>query len=176
MRKLKIFIGYSSAVRLSDRLARTKSFTVLTHLFREAYSWGLIQLLQKETKTGELCWTNSELQRSLCFVIMSSVKRAFKKKRPLQTNNLHATGCLNMYICTSHYFWSLPWCSSQDLISITLMNGRALLLCVVGVSGLLGKEGGTKLCKVVHSELLDYYSREYNPGMMWRCVRVGAHL
>lgn len=46
-----------------------------------------------------------------------------------------------MYICTSHYFWSLPWCSSQDFISITLMNGRALLPCVVGVSGLLDKEG-----------------------------------
>lgn len=36
-----------------------------------------------------------------------------------------------------------PGRPSQDLISITLMNGRALLLCVVGVRGLLGKEGTT---------------------------------
>lgn len=35
--------------------------------------------------------------------------------------------------------------SPQDFISITLMNGRALLLCVVGVSGLLGKGGGKQI-------------------------------
>lgn len=43
--------------------------------------------------------------------------------------------CIYVHQITSGLILDTP----QDFISITLMNGRALLLCVVGVSGLLDK-------------------------------------
>lgn len=62
-----------------------------------------------------------------------------KSVKLLQIYILHTGRWINTYLQsffkTSCHFFSCD--SIQDLISMTLMNGRALLLCDVGVSGLL---------------------------------------
>lgn len=60
---------------------------------------------------------------------------------------------INMYTV----FNSFGCLSNHDLISMTLMNGRALLLLVVGVSGLLHRGGGEK-------EMLRDYFRHLTVG------------
>lgn len=112
---------------------------MLAHLLRATYSSGPIRLLQKETTTGELGGT-----KDLCFVTMSLPE----PKTSANQKFIHNGVLKYAYM----YIRSRPRRPSQDLISITLMNGRALLLCVVGVSGLLGRR--EQLCELVHEDFI----------------------
>lgn len=87
------------------------------------------------------------LKRTKCFVTMRSVKQALLK---YSRSLFHKGVWLNIHLHCNHYF---GWHPTQDMISMTLMKGRVLLVGDVGVSVLLHKKK-KKACLHGHLNLL----------------------